>query len=192
MRNLYALAISAAVLAAAIAPSWAEQVEFPSRKSGYWEIRMVQDAASGMPEMAVHACIDAASDKAMMAAGLSMTKDMCPKMDMKRDGGTIVIESECKVAGMTSTTKTVMTGDFQTSYKVDITGTVNGMPAIAGGTKTPEKMAMTQNAKWLSDKCPDGVKAGDMKMPGGITVNVNKMLEKNNPTKAAPQPGHQK
>lgn len=192
MRNACAPALSAAVLAAAIAPSWADQVEFPSRKSGYWEIRMVDDAGSGMPEMAVHACIDAPSDKAMMAAGLSMTKDMCPKMDMKRDGDAIVMESECKVAGMTSTSKTVMTGDFQSSYTVKITGTIDGMSAIAGGKKTPEKMAMTQNARWLSEKCPDGVSAGDMQMPGGITVNVNKMLQKNDPAKAAPEPGHKK
>lgn len=186
MRKAYALVLSAAVLAAAGAPSSAEQVEFPSRKAGYWEIRMVDDAGSSMPAMAVHACIDAASDKAMMATGLSMTKDMCPKMDMKRDGNAIVIESECKVAGMTSASKTVMTGDFQSSYTVKITGSIDGMPQIAGGKKTPEKMAMTQTAKWLSDKCPDGVKAGDMQMPGGITVNVNKMLEKNNPAKAVP------
>lgn len=186
MRKAYALVLSAAVLAAAVAPSSAEQVEFPSRKTGYWEIRMVDDAGSGMPAMAVHACIDAASDKAMMATGLSMTKDMCPKMDMKRDGNAIVIESECKVAGMTSASKTVMTGDFQSSYTVKITGSIDGMPAIAGGKKTPEKMAMTQTAKWLSDKCPDGVKAGDMQMPGGITVNVNQMLEKNDPAKAVP------
>ena len=178
MRNWHALALAMFALLCLSDPSHSEQIDFLARKTGYWEIRMVQDAGAGLPDMAVHACIDAASDKAMMAAGLSLTKDMCPKMEMKRDGGAIVIESECKVAGMTSTTKTVMTGDFQSSYKVDITGTVNGMPAIAGGKNAPEKMSMTQNAKWLSDKCPDGVKAGDLQMPGGITVNINKIQDK--------------
>lgn len=178
MRKLHALGLAIFAVLCQSAPSYSEQIEFPARKTGYWEIRMVQAAGSGLPDMAVHACIDAASDKAMMAAGLSLTKDMCPKMDMKRNGDAIVIESECNVAGMKSSTKTVMTGDFQTSYKVDITGTVDGLPAIAGGKNAPEKMSMTQNAKWLSDKCPDGIKAGDMQMPGGITVNINKILDK--------------
>ena len=198
MQNSFVVSCRALALALALTvgsiPALSDQaVEFPSRKSGYWEIQMVDDAGSGIPAMSVHACIDAASDKTMMAAGLSLTKDMCKKIDMKRDGDAIVMDSECQVAGMTSTSKTVISGDFQAAYTVKITGSINGMPAMAGGAdKTPQKMAMTQNAKWLSDKCPAGVTAGDMRMPGGITVNVNKILGKSSPAKAEPQPGDKK
>ena len=186
-----------AAIAAALVPFAAAfgetPIEFPARKSGYWEINMVHQSATPAPTpepaMVVHACIDTVTDAQMMQAGLSMTKGMCEKNDMTRDGSTIVIESVCTMGPMKTTSHTVVSGDFQSAYTVKITGTVDGMPAIAGGGKGPMKTAMTQNAKWLGDKCPDGVKPGDMQMPGGMTINTNDMFKAMGGAGKAEKPG---
>lgn len=155
----------------------AEPLEFPSRKSGYWQIKMVTEQPPGAPPVEVQACIDAATDKDMMRAGLSMTKDMCSKNEMSRQGDAIIINATCQFGPMTTKSKAVMTGDFQSSYMVKVTGEVDGMPAIAGGGDGAMKTEMTQRATWMGDACPGGMKPGDMKMPGGITINTNEMLK---------------
>lgn len=157
--------------------SAAEPVEFPSRKSGYWHIKMVTEQPAGAPPVEVQACIDAATDKDMMRAGLSMTKDLCSKNEMSRQGDAIVINAVCQFGPMTTTSQAIMTGDFQSTYSVKVTGEVDGMPAIAGGGDSPMKTEMTQRATWMGDACPAGMKPGDMKMPGGITINTNDMLK---------------
>lgn len=193
MGKFTSVAMRGIALLLVAAPAAAEgTVEFPARKSGYWEIRMVHVEPAGAPDMLIHACIDTASDRQMMASGLSMTKDMCSKTDMKREGDAIVIDADCKMGPMKTTSHTVMSGDFQSSYTVKVTGTVDGMPAIAGGAKGPMKTSMTQNAKWLAEKCPEGVKPGDMQMPGGMKININEMFDKKSPAEAQPQPGAKK
>ena len=155
----------------------ADTVELPPRRPGYWEIRMLHDAPKGAPDMTLHACIDAATDKAMMEAGMSAMQSMCSRHEMKRDGDAYVWDTDCAMGPMKTTSHVVLTGDFQSAYTMRITGDVTGMPDIGSLGKNAMKTAMTQNAKWLAAACPDGVKPGDMQMPGGITINANDMIK---------------
>lgn len=172
------LAIAAGLAALGSAsPCAADAVELPARRTGYWEIRMLHDAPKGAPDMTLHACIDAATDKAMMEAGMSAMQSMCSRHEMKREGDAYVWDTDCAMGPMKTTSHVVLTGDFQSAYTMRITGEVTGMPDVGGLGKAATKTAMTQNAKWLAAACPDGVKPGDMQMPGGITINANDMIK---------------
>ncbi len=152
----------------------AEEVEFPTRQPGMWEIQADQGQA-GAPNMSIKACIDEASDKQMMAAGLSMSKSMCSEQTMTKDGDSLVIDATCQIAGMSTKSHTVMSGDFQSSYQVVTTSEVSGMPSIPGMPSGPT--TMTQTATWKGTDCTDGLKPGDMLMPGGMKVNVTDMMK---------------
>jgi hypothetical protein len=163
-----------AALSALTLPAGAQEIDFPARKAGQWEIAMTSDTPGGMPNQTIKACIDAASDKQMMAAGFSMSKSMCSKQEMKQEGDSYVIDSTCQVGPMTSTSHIVITGDFQSAYTVKMTSEMSGaamMPGMPGST------SMTQEARWVSDACTDGMAPGDMLMPGGMKVNVNDMMK---------------
>jgi hypothetical protein len=165
--------VSAGALLLAVAtPALAQDVDFPSRKPGQWEIKIVPEAGSPMPATTIQTCIDAASDKAMMQAGLSMSKKMCSQQDMKLDGDTFTIDSACTIGPMKTTSHVVMSGDFQSAYTVKVTGTATGGMAAA-----PHNTNLTQEARWVGAECTGGMKGGDMLMPGGMKMNVTDMMK---------------
>jgi hypothetical protein len=164
-------------LAAACPQAMAEPVELPARKPGYWEIRMVHESPAGSPDTMIHACIDAATDKALMDAGLSLFQESCVKPAIVRQGDDYVWTSVCTIGEMKTSSHVVANGDFQSRYTMKITGEITGMPAVAGMGKGPLKTALTQTTKWLADTCPDGIKPGDVQMPGGLTVNANDAMK---------------
>jgi hypothetical protein len=71
---------------------------------------------------------------------------------------------------MKATSRSVITGDFQSAYTVETTTEMSGpMVAMAG------KNVSRQEARWVSAECSDGLKPGDMLMPGGMKMNVEEM-----------------
>lgn len=147
--------------------SLAVAVELPSRKPGFWEIRMKGDS-TGPDGSTVRACIDAASDKAMLDSGNALVQSFCDRKDIKKNGDTYSWDSTCSIGPIKSTSHTEASGDFQSSYTMKVTGDVGGVPGFGNG-----KTEMNQTAKWVSEKCADGFKPGDMEMPGGMKINVN-------------------
>lgn len=170
--TLTSLSLLSLASAFAMNAAYADDITFPARKSGMWEIKMVQDQG-GVPDMIVKACIDEASDRQMMAMGLNMSKSMCPEQKIEQTSEGYIIDATCDFGGMKSISRTVMTGDFQSSYKVDITSEMSGMPNMPGMASGPTKM--TQTATWVGADCTDGLVPGDMQMPNGMKVNTNDM-----------------
>ena len=171
---------AAILLTGATAGSAAAAVELPARKSGYWEIEMVHGKAGLVPPTVVHTCVDAASDKAMMAAGMSAMKAMCKQTEIQNQGGTYVWDSACDMGIMKTTSHAVMSGDFQSTYTITITGEVSGL------SKTPTPSLTTQNAKWLGETCQDGLVPGDIQMDGGPKMNINTIMKSVGDGGAAP------
>src|SRR5947209_20222007 len=99
-----------------------------------------------------------------------MRNDMCSKQDMQQSGGTITVDSVCKIGPATTTSHGVVSGDFNSAYTVKVTSKREGGPAVPGmpadGTTN-----MSMEAKWLS-ACKADQKPGDMIMPGGQKVNI--------------------
>ena len=157
----------------------AQTIDFPARRPGYWEIRIVTEKPSGAPVMDTQVCLDTATDRELMEFGLRMSKDACTRFDMKRAGSNLVIESECSFGPVSSTTRTTMSGDFQSTYVIRIEGKTDGLP-LPNVPKGPQDMLMVQTARWTSASCPDGMKPGDFTLPGGMRFNIKqaKKLQK--------------
>jgi hypothetical protein len=150
-------------------------VELPSRKPGHWELRMVTAKPGGTPDVVSQVCIDASTDRQLMEFGLRISKDLCKRYTMKREGKALIIDAECKFGPMKSVTRTTMSGDFQSSYTVKVEGTTEGGFAGLGGGKSPQPTSMVQTAQWTAAQCGNGMKPGDFTMPGGIKVNIKQM-----------------
>lgn len=134
----------------------------PVRKSGLWEIR-TETTAGGqkMPgPMTMQICIEQGKDD--MTADPKDAQDMrkrCSKMDVKRTGNTMTIDSVCAMDGHTATGRTVITGNLTTDYRMENTTRfdppMNGMRTLSS----------TMTGKWLGP-CKPGQKHGSMTMSG--------------------------
>lgn len=158
------------LILAGVAPSPA--AEMPSRKAGLWEIRM-----NGAPK-AIQQCIDAATDKMLMAGAGMMAETACSKRDIQRSGDTMTVDSVCTFKDKTATSHAVVTGSFDSSYEMTVSSEAEGLP---GG-----KMTLTMAAKWLGP-CAAGQKPGDMIMDGGFKMNILD-LQKQGLSRGAPLP----
>ncbi|HET6390101.1 DUF3617 domain-containing protein [Hyphomicrobium sp.] len=167
--NIRRLTLSSVFVLALVGAAVADPVELPSRRPGYWEISIGHGSKAAF-KMTVHACIDAATDKAMMEAGTSAMDEMCSDREVKREGDAWIWDTKCTMGPMKTSSHMVITGDFQSAYQMEISSDVTGLDA-------PEKTVMTHKGKWLSEACPAGVKPGDMQMPGGITINAGEMID---------------
>jgi hypothetical protein len=150
----------------------AQTIELPPRKAGQRDTKMVTEKPVGVPGFGAQMCIDAATDREMFDFGLKMSKDSCKRYDVKRTGGSWVIDAECSFGPVKSATKTTISGDFQSSIAVRIEGTTEGIP----GTKGPQATLITQTATWTS-ACANGMKPGDIMLGGGIKMNVKQVKE---------------
>ena len=141
--------------------------DMPKRKAGLWEIKMMV-AGREMPMRNIRQCTDAETDSMMSTNfGGPMAGD-CAKPTITRISGAITVDSTCTIAGTTTSTRAVFTGDFDSAYTVAVTS----MPGRAGAGAGPGgQPQMTMEAKWLGP-CREGQKPGDIIMPGGIKLNI--------------------
>jgi len=152
------------VTAALLAPLPAAALELPPRKPGLWDMKM--DAQGGaMPVTSVQQCVDAESDAQLQTMATSMSAQMCPGQEMTRDGDTITITSACTIQGRSIRTNSVITGDFQSAYTMQI--------AFEGELQPGVPRTMTVTSTWAG-ACKAGQQPGDIIM-GNITMNVREM-----------------
>jgi hypothetical protein len=179
MRRAATLTAIVVSLAGALPAAAQTSADFPSRRAGHWEIRVVTEKPNGAPALDTQVCIDAATDRELMEFGLRFSKDACSRFDIKRAGQTTVIDSQCTFGPVSSKLRTVMSGDFQTTFTVRIEGTTDGMP-LQGGGKGPQETLIVQTGRWTAAACPDGMKPGDFTLPGGMRFNIKqaKQLQK--------------
>jgi hypothetical protein len=166
-RQLFSFRIAAGIVLAAL-PAWAASaVELPTRKAGLWDIKMVR-TGSPLPDMTMQHCTDETTDKAMSGSFSPMSKDMCSRNDIQKTATGYVTDSVCTVSGMSVTSHSETTGDFNSAYTVKVTS------HSQGGPSGPRDTTMTVEAKWLG-ACKADQKPGDILMPGGRKMNVKDM-----------------
>jgi hypothetical protein len=156
------------LLAACMMVAWGAQavaVDLPLRKAGLWEMKLVR-TGSPLPEMTMQHCTDATTDKDMATASSPMSKEVCSKRDIQQRASGYVMDSVCSVAGVSMTTHSEITGDFDSAYTIKTT--MHSDRAAAG---LPKDATTTIEAKWLG-ACKADQKAGDIVMPGGFKLNV--------------------
>lgn len=136
--------------------------DMPLRKSGLWEIR-TETRAGGqkMPgPMTLQMCVDQKQDD-LTADPKDMRdwKKRCSKMDVKRSGKTVTIDSVCTHEGHTVTSRMTISGNLTTDYRMDSTSRF--APPMHGMAT----MDSTMSGKWLGP-CKPGQKHGAVTMPG--------------------------
>jgi hypothetical protein len=156
------------VLVALVLSTPALALDLPPRKAGLWEMKM-QVEGGAAPAQQIQHCIDAATDKKMSALGAGMRAEQCSKQDVKQSGGTITVESVCNYGAGTTTSRAVVTGDFNAGYTVKVNSKREGGPSVPG---MPAETKMTIEAKWLGP-CKADQKPGDMMMSNGFKMNIN-------------------
>jgi Protein of unknown function (DUF3617) len=143
-------------------------VEMPLRKAGLWEMKMVR-TGSPAPDMSMQQCTDETTEKEMSASLSPMAKEACSKNDIQKTATGYVADSVCSVGGISMTSHSETTGDFNSAYTVKSTSHTQGGPA-----GVPRDSTTTLQAKWLGACKPDQ-KPGDIIMPGGIKMNIKDM-----------------
>lgn len=141
----------------------------PKRKSGLWEIKVSSAPAGGAPTM--QQCVDQKTDDLMkndMEGGDRMS---CSKSEFRKEGDKIVHDSICKVEGSTAKTRTVISGRFDSAYKIESKSSYE--PPLSGMRESTTVM----DAKWLG-ACKAGQKAGDVSMPGMPNINMDELMKK--------------
>ena len=154
-----AAALAALLFSQAVAAGLADM---PKRKSGLWDVKSQME---GKPvHQGFQVCIDANTDDVMRARA-GKAQPQCSVMDVKRQGGKVLVHSVCQIERTTATTDAVITGSFESGYRNDMT--VRYDPPMMGmGT-----VKMTSEGKWLGP-CKPGQKPGDVIMAGRGTVNI--------------------
>ncbi len=159
----------AAVLTICTAAS-AASFDPPKRKSGLWEIKVSSTEAGGTHT--IQQCVNEKTDELMSN---DMEKMSCSKSTFRNEGDKIVHESVCKIEGSTAKTRSVITGRFDSAYKVDTRSTYE--PPMQGMREASSKI----DAKWLG-VCKTGQKPGDISIPGVPNFDMNELM-KNMPRK---------
>jgi len=163
------LALLGSTLCLALSAGSASAEDLPVRKAGLWEMKLVT-TGSPVPEMTMQHCTDETVDKEMSNNVSPMAKQVCAKQEIKKTATGYVSDSECSVAGVSTTAHAEITGDFNSAYTVKTTPHAKGGVAGAAGRYG----TMTLQAKWLGACKPDQ-KPGDIVMPGGFKMNVRDM-----------------
>jgi len=144
---------------ALLVPTATLAADVPVRKSGLWEIR-TETTAGGqkMPgPMTMQMCIEQGKDD--MTADPKDMRRRCSKMDVKRTGNHVVIDSVCTHDGHTATGRTVITGNLAADYRME--NTTRFTPPMQG----MQTMSSTVTGEWLGP-CKPGQKHGSVTLSG--------------------------
>jgi Protein of unknown function (DUF3617) len=140
----------------------------PKRKSGLWEIKISTFEAGGTH--IIQQCVNEKTDDMMRNNMEGIGKSSCSKATFHKEGDKIVYESVCKVEGSTAKTRSVISGRFDSAYKVDTRSTYE--PPMQGMREASTKI----DAKWLG-ACKAGQKPGDVSIPGMPNIDMNELMK---------------
>ena len=154
--------LAASALLFAALPASADQL--PNRKAGLWEIRV---STEGSPEQVIKQCVDETTDAKLQEMG-SKLGEACAKNETKKTGSGFSLESDCQFGGSRIQSKGTVTGDFSSSYSMEMSSSYE--PALMGVKDGKTKIAGKHVGACAADQKP-----GDVIMPGGQKMNVNQL-----------------
>lgn len=137
--------------------------ELPARMPGLWESST--SVMAGMPVIKVKQCIDAKTDQLTQAAVLPGAQ--CSKKEVRKIATGYEIETDCKISGMSVVGKGLITGDFATHIRMEMTTMMSGIPGQPGGMTTK---IVIETAR-VGD-CQAGQKPGDIIMSDGRVIKT--------------------
>ncbi|MBW8882501.1 MAG: DUF3617 family protein [Asticcacaulis sp.] len=137
-------------------------------KAGAWQMTT---AVAGMPKgMVSTMCLDETLSKKFSELGSSVRGDMdCSNKSVSRTGNTIDIAATCKQADRTVDSKIHVEMQGENAYHQTVESTFD--PPLMGKSSA----TTTVDGKWLGTCESQGLKPGDMVMPGGMKMNIADM-----------------
>lgn len=144
-----------------LAPALSLAADAPLRKSGLWEIRSETTVGGqkGAVPVTMQMCVDQRQDDITADPAMQDVRKHCSKMDVKRSGDTMTIDSVCMHDGHTATGHTVITGSLATDYRMESTTRFD--PPMHG----MQTLSSTMTGKWLGP-CKPGQTHGSVTLPG--------------------------
>jgi hypothetical protein len=133
--------------------------ERPHPKAGLWRTSISTNAGPGIT-MSGEMCLDEATENSAFTSGARGAKD-CDAPQFAPTPGGLAFTATCHAGGRTIITKGVATGDFQSSYALDLATRID--PAPAG---VPAEMHARMQATWVGP-CRPGQKPGQASMKFG-------------------------
>ena len=110
---------------------------FPTLKSGQWEMTTTSGAAGSTPRKAT-ICLDASTQKAMLDMSAGMQKEMCTRMDIRRDGSKFITDAECRLGESVVKSHGVMTMIGDSAYRTESSATFDP-PAQQGPARDEDR-----------------------------------------------------
>jgi hypothetical protein len=136
----------------------------PKRKSGLWEITRTTSRTEDQPRKDT-LCVDEAKDNALWQLAEGTRGEFCKTDKLSRSGDKLVVDATCKVRRSTAKTHAVITGKFDSAYKIESKSSYN--PPLG----TEAQGHATLEGKWTGP-CPAGQRAGDLVLASGAKTNL--------------------
>lgn len=140
-------------------------------RAGLWQVN-ISMAESARDAPTLRMCTDGTSTAVASSSQLPDVEDC--SQDYSRTGRGLEFTSRCQQAdGTVTETSGTITGDFETSYRMEATVTTSGS-AVAGLNRT-DRVVTTAS---YQGACPADWRPGDVEVAGtGIRMNSNQMQE---------------
>jgi len=151
----------------------AQAQDLPPRKPGLWEIKMAVNG-SALPIKDVRHCVDPSTDKMMNAALGLASLQACSKKDVQKSGNTTTIDSVCQIKGRNTVSHTVISGNFDSAFTVQVDSRMEGKPLKGAAAALGGENHMTIDARYLG-ACERGQKPGDVIIGKGLKMNIQNM-----------------
>ena len=158
-----------AVLVGAI-PAFADEPALPKRAAGLWDLKTTMDEGMGPRESALKMCIDAQMEANTVAASMAEHRNSCERYVIETSEVGTVVDDKCKYTGREVTSRTEMSGDFKTSFKVKIESTTTDTKPNAPQSVVV-KRTITQEGTYADADCGK-LEPGHAMAPDGSPVAV--------------------
>jgi hypothetical protein len=156
VRTQFRLAWAAACAAAIPVLCLADDAAMPVRKPGWWELNMTTRGPTPSPiRQTARLCTDATVDQVQTPVGIRTGRN-CPPIQVARTADGWTVQATCAVGPTTIATQGRASGDFNSSYHVELTTQLTPAPMPQAA-----EIQTVLDAKWLG-ACPAGKAPGDV------------------------------
>ncbi|MBS0232142.1 MAG: DUF3617 family protein [Proteobacteria bacterium] len=162
---------SLAILGTAGMPAFGDNagVTLPERKAGLWELRTQMDEGKGAHDQTMKLCVDAKMEKDTVLASIADHKENCSTYNIKASDDHTVVDADCLYNGRKVVSTTNMSGDFQSTFAIDIKSTTTDPSETRQDAAI--KREITQLGKFVGESCGD-LKPGEAEATDGSRIQV--------------------
>jgi hypothetical protein len=160
----------ALLLALILGAGLAQAQDVPKRKSGLWEIKVQTFRREGV--RTTQMCVDQKTDDAVRQLVEARRHESCNKVTLRREGDKQLVDAQCRLGGSQATAKThgVITGSFDSAYKIESTSTFDKP------VHDKSEGSTVIEARWTGP-CQSDQKPGDVILANGTKFNIDELKD---------------